>query len=165
MIETQNLSKEGQQKTSRLEQLLKKILPKNEKESLLSDPKERRDAYRLFLRKNCLIIAKIIFSDNSTLKTTLNDLSAGGFSCASPYPLKIKFGDLVHVDFQLDLDQKYEFTVEGKFISQMVIGSLNSTVYRFQFTENFSDENREIIHKYIFQKQLEWIRGDNEGSH
>ena len=102
--------------------------------------------------------------DEQVYCTTIEDLSASGFSCRLKESGTIRCGEPISALFVLPLDEPVIIRTEVFLIS--IVGNEDARFFRFCFYDEMSDDDRELIHRYIVQKQFEMIqRKDRENWH
>ena len=116
---------------------------------------DRRDFYRLPYDKIQPLDLCLTMQDEQVYCTTIEDLSASGFSCRLNELGTIRCGEPISALFVLPLDEPVIIRTEVFLIS--IVGNEDARFFRFCFYDEMSDDNRELIHRYIVQKQFEMI--------
>jgi hypothetical protein len=125
---------------------------------------DRRDFYRLPHDKIQPLDLCLTMQDEQVYCTTIEDLSASGFSCSLNESGTIHCGEPISALFVLPLDEPVIIRTEVFLIS--IVGNEDARFFRFCFYDEMSDDDRELIHRYIVQKQFEMIqRKDRENWH
>ena len=117
---------------------------------------DRRDFYRLPYDKIQPLDLCLTMQDEQVYGTTIEDLSASGFSCSLNESGTIRCGEPVSALFVLPLDEPFIIRTEVFLIS--IVGNEDARFFRFCFFDEMSDDDRELIHRYIVQKQFEIIQ-------
>ena len=126
--------------------------------------KDRRDFNRLPYDKIQPLDLCLTMQDEQVYCTTIEDLSASGFSCRLNESGTIRCGEPISALFVLPLDEPVIIRTEVFLIS--IVGNEDARFLRFCFYDEMSDDDRELIHRYIVQKQFEMIqRKDRENWH
>jgi c-di-GMP-binding flagellar brake protein YcgR len=125
---------------------------------------DRRDFYRLPYDKIQPLDLCLTLQDEQVYCTTIEDLSASGFSCRLNELGTIRCGELISALFVLPIDEPVIIRTEVFLIS--IVGNEDARFLRFCFYDEMSDDDRELIHRYIIQKQFEMIqRKDRKNWH
>jgi hypothetical protein len=117
---------------------------------------DRRDFYRLPYDKIQPLDLCLTMQDEQVYCTTIEDLSASGFSCRLNESGTIHCGEPISALFVLPLDEPVIIRTEVFLIS--IVGNEDARFFRFCFYDEMSDDDRELIHRYIVQKQFELIQ-------
>jgi c-di-GMP-binding flagellar brake protein YcgR len=117
---------------------------------------DRRDSCRLPYDKIQPLDLCLTMQDEQVYCTTIEDLSASGFSCRLSELGTIRCGESISALFVLPLDEPVIIRTEVFLIS--IVGNEDARFFRFCFYEEMSDDDRELIHRYIIQKQFEMIQ-------
>ena len=117
---------------------------------------DRRDFYRLPYDKIQPLDLCLTMQDEQVYCTTIEDLSASGFSCRLNESGIIRCGEPISALFVLPLDEPVIIRTEVFLIS--IVGNEDARFFRFCFYDEMSDDDRELIHRYIVQKQFEMIQ-------
>ncbi|MFT4579599.1 MAG: c-di-GMP-binding flagellar brake protein YcgR [Nitrospinales bacterium] len=121
---------------------------------------DRRDFYRLPHDKIQPLDLCLTMQDEQVFCTTIEDLSASGFSCRLIESGTIRCGEPMSALFVLPLDEPVIIRTEVFLMS--IVGNEDARLFRFRYYDEMSDDDRELIHRYIVQKQFEIIQ--NKGS-
>jgi hypothetical protein len=125
---------------------------------------DRRGFYRLPHDKIQPLDLCLTMQDEQVFCTTIEDLSASGFSCRLIESGTIWCGEPMSALFILPLDEPVIIRTEVFLMS--IVGSENTRLFRFRYYDEMSDDDRELIHRYIVQKQFEIIQNkDRENWH
>ena len=125
---------------------------------------DRRDFYRLPYDKIQPLDLCLTMQDEQVYCTTIEDLSASGFSCRLNESGTICSGEPISALFVLPLDEPVIIRTDVFLIS--IVGNEDARFFRFCFYDEMSDDDRELIHRYIVQKQFEMIqRKDRKNWH
>ena len=126
--------------------------------------KDRRDFYRLPHDKTQPLDLCLTMQDEQVYCTTIEDLSASGFSCRLNESGTIRCGESISALFVLPLDEPVIIRTEVFLIS--IVGNEDARFFRFCFYDEMIDDDRELIHLYIIHKQFEMIqRKDRKNWH
>lgn len=117
---------------------------------------DRRDFYRLPHDKIQPLDLCLTMQDEQVFCTTIEDLSASGFSCRLTESGTIRCGEPMSALFVLPLDTPVIIRTEVLLMS--IVGNEDARLFRFRFYDEMSDDDRELIHRYIVQKQFEIIQ-------
>jgi c-di-GMP-binding flagellar brake protein YcgR len=117
---------------------------------------DRRDFYRLPYDKIQPLDLCLTMQDEQVYCTTIEDLSASGFSCRLNELSTIRCGEPISALFVLPLDEPVIIRTEVLLIS--IVGNEDTRFFRFCFYDEMSDDDRELVHRYIVQKQFEMIQ-------
>ena len=125
---------------------------------------DRRDFYRLTHDKIQPLDLCLTMQDEQVFCTTIEDLSASGFSCRLTESGTIRCGEPMSALFVLPLDEPVIIRTEVFLMS--IVGNEDVRLFRFRYFDEMSDDDRELIHRYIVQKQFEIIQDkDRENWH
>ena len=117
---------------------------------------DRRDFYRLPHDKIQPLDLCLTMQNEQVFCTTIEGLSASGFSCRLNESGTIRCGEPISALFVLPLDEPFIIRTEVFLIS--IVGNKDARFFRFCFCDEMSDDYRELIHRYIVQKQFEMIK-------
>jgi c-di-GMP-binding flagellar brake protein YcgR len=117
---------------------------------------DRRDFYRLPYDKIQPLDLCLTMQDDQVYSTTIEDLSASGFSCILNESGTIRCGEPISALFVLPLDEPVIIRTEVFLIS--IVGNEDARFFRFCFYDEMRDDDRQLIHRYIVQKQFEMIQ-------
>ena len=125
---------------------------------------DRRDFYRLPYDKIQPLDLCLTMQDEQVFCTTIEDLSASGFSCRLNESGTIRCGEPISALFVLPLDEPIIIRTEVFLMS--IVGNEDARLFCFCFYDEMSDDDRKLIHRYIVQKQFEMIKKkDRENWH
>lgn len=117
---------------------------------------DRRDFYRLAHDELQPLDLCLTMQDEQVFCTTVEDLSAGGFSCKLTEPAEIRCGELMSALFVLALEEPVIIRAKACLIPTE--GNKSEKVFRFRFFDEMNDDDRELIHRYIVRKQFELLQ-------
>jgi c-di-GMP-binding flagellar brake protein YcgR len=117
---------------------------------------DRRDFYRLPYDKIQQLDLCLTMQDEQVYCTTIEDLSVSGFSCRLNELGTIRSGECISALFVIPLDEPVIIRTEVVLMS--IAGNEDSRFFRFRFYDEISDDDRELIHRYIVQKHFEMIQ-------
>ena len=117
---------------------------------------DRRDFYRLTHDKIQPLDLCLTMQDEQVFCTTIEDLSAGGFSCRLNELGTIRCGESISALFVLPLEEP--FIIRTKVFLISIAGNEDARFFCFCFYDEMSDDDRELIHRYIAQRQFEMIQ-------
>ena len=120
---------------------------------------DRRDFYRLPYDKIQPLDLCLTMQDEQVFCTTIEDLSASGFSCRLNESGIIRSGELISALFVLPLEEPIIIRTEVFLMS--IVGNEDARLFCFCFYDEMSDDNRKLIHRYIAQRQFEIIKKKN----
>ena len=129
------------------------------KSAITDKTTDRRDFYRLPYDKIQPLDLCLTMQDEQVYCTTMEDLSTSGFSCRLNESGTIRCGEPISALFVLPLDEPVIIRTEVILIS--IVGNEDARFFRFCFYDEMSDDDRELIHRYIIQKQFEMIQRKN----
>ena len=125
---------------------------------------DRRDFYRLPHNKIQPLDLCLTMQDEQVFCTTIEDLSASGFSCRLNESSTIRCGEPISALFVLPLEEPIIIRTEVSLMS--IVGNEDARFFCFCFYEEMSDDDRKLVHRYIAQKQFEMIKKkDRENWH
>ena len=134
------------------------------KSATLDKTTDRRDFYRLPYDKIQPLDLCLTMQDEQVFCTTIENLSASGFSCRLIESGTICCGEPMSALFVLPLDEPVIIRTEVFLMS--IVGNEDVRLFCFGYYDEISDNDRELIHRYIVQKQFETIQNkDRENWH
>ena len=136
---------------SPIEKWIKKLF--RIKSATLHQTTDKRDFYRLLQDKTQPLDLCLTMQDEQVFCTTIEDLSASGFSCRLIESGTIHCGEPMSALFILPLDEPVIIRTEVFLMS--IVGNEGARFFRFRYYDEMSDDDRELIHRYIVQKQFE----------
>ncbi|MBC8284894.1 MAG: PilZ domain-containing protein [Nitrospinae bacterium] len=143
---------------SPIEKWLKKIFRIKSSDSEKSGA-DRRDFYRLTHEKLQPLDLCLTMQDEQVFCTTIEDLSASGFSCKLTESGTIQCGEPMSALFVLAFEEPVIIRTEVYLIS--IEGNKGDRLFRFRYFDEMKDDDRELIHRYIVQKQFELLQNKN----
>jgi len=117
---------------------------------------DRRDFYRLQHDKNQPLDLCLTMQDEQVFCTAIEELSASGFSCILTESGTIRCGEPMSALFVLPFKDPVIIRTEVLLIT--IEGNKGERLFRFRYYDEMSDDDRELIHRYIVQKQFEVIQ-------
>ena len=117
---------------------------------------DRRDFYRLPHDKIQPLDLCLTMQNEQVFCTTIEDLSASGFSCRLTESGTIRCGEPMSALFVLPLEEPVIIRTEVFLMS--IVGNEDDRLFRFRYYDEMSDDYRELIHRYIVQKQFDMIQ-------
>ena len=126
------------------------------KSAITDKTTDRRDFYRLPHDKIQPLDLCLTMQDEQVYCTTIEDLSASGFSCRLNESGTIRCGEPISALFVLPLDEPIIIRTEVFLMS--IVGNEDARLFCFCFYDEMSDDDRKLIHRYIVQKQFEMIK-------
>ena len=87
--------------------------------------------------------------------TEMYDISLKGTAVYSSEKLPLEIGDLVTIEFELEFEDFYYFTLQAELKS---ISKLNDTTYRYHFYFEPNPKEEKILEKYITKREKEIIK-------
>jgi hypothetical protein len=134
------------------------------KSATTDETTDRRDFYRLPYDNIQPLDLCLTMKDEQVYCTTIEDLSASGFSCRLNESGTICCGEPISALFVLPLDEPVIIRTDVFLIS--IVDNEDARFFRFCFYDEMSDDDRELIHHYIVQKQFKMIqRKDRKNWH
>ena len=121
---------------------------------------DRRDFFRLSQDEIQPLDLCLTMQDEQVFCTTIEDLSASGFSCRLAESGTIHCGESMSALFVLALEEPVIIRTEVFLVS--IEGFKDDRIFRFRFFNEMNDDDRELIHRYIVQKQFELLETKNK---
>ncbi|MEK9629378.1 MAG: PilZ domain-containing protein [Nitrospinota bacterium] len=121
---------------------------------------DRRDFFRLSHEELQPLDLCLTMQDEQVFCTTIEDLSASGFSCRLTESGTIQCGEPMSALFVLALEEPIIIRTEVFLVS--IEGNRDERLFRFRFFDEMKDDDRELIHRYIVQKQFELLQNKNQ---
>jgi hypothetical protein len=142
-----------------IESWLRKIFRLKSRKLSVDPNVDRRDFYRLKLDHPLDLC--LTMQDERVYCTTLRDMSASGFGCHIKGLTQIQSGQPVTAIFALPLEEPVIIKSEAYLVSIKKGDEVNGDIFRFRYFEGIRDEDRDLIHRYIVQKQFEALEKNN----
>ncbi|PIP74065.1 MAG: hypothetical protein COW89_01140 [Nitrospinae bacterium CG22_combo_CG10-13_8_21_14_all_47_10] len=140
---------------------LKKIFRWKSREMPVDPDVDRRDFYRLMTDSRNTLDLCLTMEDERVFCTTISDLSASGFGCRIKGVTRIHGKQPITALFALPLEEPRIIKTEV-FLVSVQKGDEEGDLFRFRFFEGMKDEDRDLIHRYIVQKQFEELERTNQ---
>ncbi len=143
-----------------IERWLRKIFRWKSKDLPANPDVDRRDFYRLVTDSRNPLDLCLTMQDEKVFCTSIGDLSASGFGC------QIKDFTLIHGSqpitalFALPLEEPRIIKSEVYLVSVQK-GNEQGDYFRFRFSEDIKEMDRDLIHRYIVIKQFEALERAN----
>jgi c-di-GMP-binding flagellar brake protein YcgR len=131
------------------------------KSATLDKTTDRRNFYRFPHDKIQPLDLCLTMQDEQVFCTTIENLSTSGFSCRLIESGTIPCGEPMSVLFVLPLDEPLIIQTEVFLMS--IVGNEDARLFRFRYYDEMSDDDRELIHRYILKKQFEIIQKKGRG--
>jgi c-di-GMP-binding flagellar brake protein YcgR len=138
-----------------IENWLKKLFRWKSKEIPADLSVDRRDFYRLEEDDDYSLDLCLTMEDERVFCTVISDMSANGFSCHIPEFTQIQGGQSITALLALPLEEPVIIKTEAHLISVKKGTADKGDFFRFRFCEDLKNEGRDLIHRYILQKQFE----------
>ena len=124
---------------------------------------DRRDFYRLVTDSRNPLDLCLTMQDERVFCTNIDDLSASGFGCRIKGLARIHSKQPITALFALPMEEPRIIKSEV-FLVSVLKGDDEGDNFRFRFTDEIKDSDRDLIHRYIVLKQfdaLERTRQEN----
>lgn len=145
-----------------VERWLKKLFRWKSKD-LPTDPDiDRRDFYRLEVDSQNPLDLCLTMQDERVFCTSIRDLSASGFSCHIEDFNQAPENQSLTAFFILPLEEPFIIKTEVYLVSVLKGDTEHEDLFRFCFSEEIKDEDRDRVHRYIVQKQFEALEKTNK---
>ncbi len=144
-----------------IERWLRKIFRLKSREIPVDPNVDRRDFYRLMADNQEPLDLCLTLQDEWVFCTSILDLSASGFGCYIKGLTRIHAGQPITSVFVLPLEEPRIIKSEV-FLVSVQKGDDEGEIFRFRFYEEMKDEDRDLIHRYIVQKQFETLEKINQ---
>lgn len=144
-----------------IERWLRKIFRWKSRETYVGSRIDRRGFYRLKLEDQDSLDLCLTMEDERVFCTTLKNLSASGFSCQIEGLKSINGRQNITALFALPLEDTHIIKLEVFLVSFKKGDDENGDIFRFRFCEGIKDEDRDLIHRYVVQKQFETLENLN----
>ncbi len=142
-----------------IENWLKKIFRIKSSEVVADESTDRRDFFRLTHDNLQPLDLCLTMQDEQVFCTTIEDLSASGFSCKLAESGTIRCGEPMTALFVIPLEDPVIVRTEALLVT--IVTHKDKNEFRFRFCDDMKDEDRELIHRYIVQKQFELLEKNN----
>mgnify|MGYP003963407145 CR=1 FL=1 len=140
---------------------LRKLFRLKSREIFIDSNVDRRDFYRLEVDPQQPLDLCLTMQDERVYCTTLLDMSASGFGCHIKGLTQIQSGQSVTAIFALPLEEPVIVKSEVYLVSIKKGDEVNGDIFQFRYFEGIRDEDRDLIHRYIVQKQFEALEKNN----
>lgn len=138
---------------------IKKIFPwKNAPSTEFARPEDRREFFRLNLETLPPLDATLILNNGTLVNMFVQDLSASGLCCRIADPVSMVEGQSLTVLFILPLETPVVMKTESLLVAMGVLRPSTAFLLRIKFSDHMNESNRELIHRFIIQKQFEIIQ-------
>jgi hypothetical protein len=97
----------------------------------------------------------IIKKGNEKFLTEMYDISLKGTAVYSSEKLPLEIGDFVEIEFELEFEDFYYFSLQGELKS---ISKLNDITYRYHFYFEPNPKEEKVLEKYITKREKEIIK-------
>jgi c-di-GMP-binding flagellar brake protein YcgR len=151
-----------------IERWLKKIFRWKSKEMPVDPNVDRRDFYRLVTDSRNPLDLCLTMEDERVFCTNIDDLSASGFGCRIKGLARIHSKQPITALFVLPMEEPRIIKSEVFLVSVLKGNIDEGDLFRFRFTEEIKDIERDLIHRYIVLKQFEALereRQENSGEY
>ncbi len=137
---------------------VKKIFPwKSGSENSTTTVLDKRECYRLNMASLPPLDATLVTASGAIIDIHMLDLSAGGLSGAVSTPEPLHKGQVLTLIFALPLEDLVLMKTEAGLIS-VTPGENGLTILHVEFSEALGSRQRDLIHRYIIEKQFEMIK-------
>jgi c-di-GMP-binding flagellar brake protein YcgR len=123
---------------------------------------DQRDFYRLQIDNEHSLDLCLTMQDERVFCTTIEDMSASGFSCNVHGLSQIQGGQAITALFALPLAEPIIIKTDVFLISMKKGNEEKGDFFRFRYCEEMRDEDRDLIHRFIVEKQFEALEHMNE---
>lgn len=137
-----------------IERWLKKIFRWKSKEMPVDPDVDRRDFYRLVTDSRNPLDLCLTMQDERVYCTNIDDLSASGFGCRIQGLARLHSKLPITALFVLPMEEPRIIKSEV-FLVSVLKGDDEGDLFRFRFTDEIKDSDRDLIHRYIVLKQFE----------
>jgi c-di-GMP-binding flagellar brake protein YcgR len=144
-----------------IERWLRKLFHLKSREISVDPNVDRRDFYRLDVDPREPLDLCLTMQDEHMYCTNIKDMSASGFGCHIKGFDQIQGGQSVTAIFALPLEEPVIIKSEVYLVSVKKGDEVNGDIFRFRYFEGIRDEDRDLIHRYIVQKQFEALEKNN----
>jgi c-di-GMP-binding flagellar brake protein YcgR len=144
-----------------IERWLRKLFRWESREIPVDPNIDRRDFYRLDLDPQQPLDLCLTMQDERVFCTTIRDMSASGFGCYIKGLNQIQGGQPFTALFALPLEEPVIIKSEVYLVSIERGTDENGDVFRFRYSEEIKDDDRDLIHRYIVQQQFEFLERNN----
>lgn len=138
-----------------IERWLKKLFRWESRKNPSDSDIDQRDFYRLRIGNEQPLDLCLTMQDERVFCTTIQDLSASGFSCYVHGLSKIHGGQPTTALFALPLEEPVIIKTEVFLVSMKKGNDESGDFFRFRYSQETRDEDRDLIHRYIVEKQFE----------
>lgn len=137
-----------------IERWLKKVFRWKSKEMPVDPDVDRRDFYRLVTDSRNPLDLCLTMPDERVFCTNIDDLSASGFGCRIKGLAQIHSKQSITALFALPMEEPRIIKSEV-FLVSVLKGDDEGDIFRFCFSDEIKDSDRDLIHRYIVLKQFE----------
>jgi len=145
-----------------IERWLKKIFRWKSKEMPVDPNVDRRDFYRLVTDSRNPLDLCLTMQDERVFCTNIDDLSASGFGCHIKGLARIHSKQPITALFVLPMEEPRIIKSEVFLVSTLKGNNDEGDLFRFRFTEEIKDNERDLIHRYIVLKQFEDLERERQ---
>jgi len=145
-----------------IERWLKKIFRWKSKEMPVDPNVDRRDFYRLVTDSRNPLDLCLTMQDERVFCTNIDDLSASGFGCHIKGLARIHSKQPITALFVLPMEEPRIIKSEVFLVSTLKGNNDEGDLFRFRFTEELKDNERDLIHRYIVLKQFEDLERERQ---
>lgn len=146
-----------------IERWLKKIFRWKSKEMPVDSNVDRRDFYRLVTDSRNPLDLCLTMKDERVFCTNIGDLSASGFGCKIKGLARIHSKQSITALFALPMEEPRIIKSEIFLVSALK-GDDEGDNFRFRFSDEIKDSDRDLIHRYIVLKQFEALERTSQGN-
>jgi c-di-GMP-binding flagellar brake protein YcgR len=118
---------------------------------------DRRDFYRLTIDPQQPLDLCLTLKDERVHCTTILDMSASGFGCQIKDFNQIQARQPITAIFALPLEEPVIIKSDVYLISIKKGDEESGDIFRFRYSEDIKDADRDLIHRYIVQQQFEFL--------
>lgn len=145
-----------------IERWLKKIFRWKSKEMPVDSNVDRRDFYRFVTDSHNPLDLCLTMQDERVFCTNIDDLSASGFGCHIKGLARIHGKQPITALFVLPLEEPRIIKSEVFLVSVLKGNNDEGDIFRFRFSEEIKDSERDLIHRYIVLKQFEALEREKQ---
>jgi hypothetical protein len=144
-----------------IERWLKKIFRWKSKELPVNSNVDRRDFYRFVTDSRNPLDLCLTMQDERVFCTNIGDLSASGFGCQIKGLARIHSKQPITALFVLPMEEPRIIKSEV-FLVSVLKGNDEGDLFRYRFSDEIKDSDRDLIHRYIVLKQFEALERTNQ---
>jgi hypothetical protein len=132
----------------------------------ISDYKNLHQGKKLFILASGPSLSDLdlclTMQDERVFCTNIDDLSASGFGCHIKGLARIHSKQPITALFVLPMEEPRIIKSEVFLVSALKGNDDEGDLFRFRFTEEIKDSERDLIHRYIVLKQFEALERERQ---